>query len=111
MEYLELTYSKVAAAVVMLSYEPRNQVEAITGFRYNDIVDAINFVEPVIKVTRASVSPGLIIPQFPNVDSKDHHNIQTGYNDDYDKLLEEIEKGRAERKRLVEPKKRAKKLF
>lgn len=90
MNYLSFTYSQIAAAIVMLSYEPRDKVEAITGFHYADLEDAISFVEPVIKVTRGSVTPGVIIPQFQNIDPRDYHNIQTGYASDYVKLLDEI---------------------
>jgi hypothetical protein len=113
MEYLEFTYSQIAAAVVMLSYDPRDQVESITGFCYNDIVDAINYVEPIVKAARAKVIPGVIIPHFSNVEPRDFHNIQTGFSSDHEKLLEEIENLRAERKRLVDAKKssRTKILF
>lgn len=115
MEYLDFTYSQIAAAVVMLFYEPRDQVESITGFRCNELTEALNFVEPVVKVARANVQPGVIIPQFSGVDPRDYHNIQTGYDQkDYTTMLTEIDRLRAERKRLVlETKKssRAKKLF
>jgi hypothetical protein len=94
MNYLAFTYSQIAAAIVMLSYEPRDKVEAITGFHYADLEDAIFFIEPVIRVTRANVTPGVVIPQFQNIDPRDYHNIQTGYASDYDTLLKEIEKMR-----------------
>ncbi|KAI6182804.1 Cyclin domain containing protein [Aphelenchoides bicaudatus] len=102
MDYLKFTYSQVVAAVVMLFYEPRDQVEAITGFRYNDLTEVLRFVEPVVKVARANVQPGIIIPQFSNVDPCEYHNIQTGYDkNDYDKMLSTIDRLRAERRRRL----------
>jgi hypothetical protein len=116
MGYLEFTYSQIAAAVVMLFYEPRDQVEAITGFRYSEMTDVLNFVEPVVKAARSFVQPGVIISQFKDVDPRDYHNIQVGYSkEESEWMLTEIDRLRAERsKRLGTEKKknsRAKKLF
>lgn len=100
MEYLNFTYSQVAAAVVMLFYEPRDQVEAITGFKYRDLIDVIKFVSPAVRVVRADVKPGVIMPEFHHVHPRDIHNIQTGcankedntgYRVDYNKLRLQVQ--------------------
>jgi hypothetical protein len=115
MHYMDFTYSEIAAAIVMLFYEPRDQVEAITGFKYTDLTNVLNFVEPAVKVARAGVQPGIIIPQFSGVDPRDYHNIQTGFDrSDYNTMLVEIKRLREERKRVCNDGKkssRAKKLF
>jgi hypothetical protein len=85
----------------------------ILGFRHSDLRDAILFIDPIVRVTRADVKPGVVIPRFKNVDARDQHNIQTGFGQDDEKLIAEIKKLREDRKRFIQPKKshRSRPLF
>ncbi|KAI6178625.1 Cyclin domain protein [Aphelenchoides besseyi] len=72
MQFLQFTYSEVAAAVVMCFYEPKDLVEKVTAFRYEDVRKALAFVAPVVKMVRSETQPGVELP----LDSRDQHNIQ-----------------------------------
>ncbi|CAD6190991.1 unnamed protein product [Caenorhabditis auriculariae] len=94
----KFSYRTVAAAVLFACYEPHRMVEQVTGYSYERLYSAIQFVEPYVAVLEARRLPGDPLPQVDKIPSSEVHRYQTRMDfdglDDIMRLVEEERKNR-----------------
>lgn len=77
---LQYSYRELAAAVLFACYEPHSLVQQVTGYSYERILPAVEWVEPCVRVQEKSRSFGDPLPCFDDVRCEEWHNIQTHFH-------------------------------
>lgn len=94
---LRFSYREIAAAVIFSCLEPQQLITQITGFTYDRILPAIEWVEPFMRFCEKKRAAGDPLPQLDGVNADDVHNIQThGLYDAVDEATIAIERDRKE---------------
>ncbi|VDM65123.1 unnamed protein product [Strongylus vulgaris] len=91
---LKYSYRQLAAAVLFACYEPHSLVQEVTGYAYSDLLNVVEWVEPIVKVCERLRSHGDPMMIAEGVRADDLHNIQTHPEQDFEEIVAEIERER-----------------
>ncbi|CAD5206934.1 unnamed protein product [Bursaphelenchus okinawaensis] len=77
-KYMNFTYGELAAAVILHSYEPTENVEEIIGYTRSQLSRVLRFIEPYMELNKSYESNAATLPpRRGDVKRHDLHNIQT----------------------------------